>query len=324
MASNQDRTNFIGASDIPALFNLEPYWCRRRLWYEKSGRPADYPFYETAHIRRGVILEDVAVTEYTKASKREITVIEKAKGITHPKYSFLIVHPDRLHLADSTPLEIKCPTLRTFELVKREGLQEAYLLQLQTQIFVIAEAGKLKIDKGTLNMFCAEIAETFWVDEPRRDEIIDMILEAVIDFWDNVRKDPKGPEKLEPTDRRCSACQWRKTCQGEALLSLLPPAGENHLQLARDEGLSPIVQKYWQAQEIYQEAEDYYEEVKEEIRKQMGERVAVECKDGRIYYRPYEKKKIDYKGLLPQIDQALLQKYTGKEIQRPLKIYPEV
>ena len=54
----------IGASESHDLFSLEPYGCRRKLWYRKLKAPTDFDFVESNDMKRGSALESIVVDIY--------------------------------------------------------------------------------------------------------------------------------------------------------------------------------------------------------------------------------------------------------------------
>lgn len=307
-----DRTKCIGASDVKDVFSLPPYGCRRRLWYEKSGQPVDYPKTETEHIRRGLLFEDFIATLYQRETKNRLVKLSgKNLPLRDSDHPFITAQPDRLLKKDGAPFEAKCPGRRTFIKVKADGLQDEYILQVQQQIHIT------KTDYGVVAILCAETGDFLHFEQAREQGLIQEILRAEISFWQEVQ-DKKSPERLDVSDTRCRRCEYRICCRGQALLDSVP-AGDGELQT--DTSLFGILGQYAEAKSIYEDAEAYLEEIKEKIRQALGGRMAVEVPgQGRVYYKPVESMRWDTK-LLAARHPELTTEFRKKIITRPLNIH---
>lgn len=317
------RTKFVGASDLADVFSLPPYGCIKRLQLKKTSVPTDYPEVENEHIRRGKFYEPIALKEYKKQTGYKLM---KAPVLRHIEYPFMIAHPDALaegkeYREKNFPVEVKCPTRRNFEKMKHEGLAEAYILQIQYQIALA------KVSFGVSVNFCPETTEllpfNIYVDK----DLIEMIFARVIEFWEKRVKGGEEARRLEPTDRRCQTCLWRKTCQGEAILKAIKNDVDQEglglpeiVEMETDLTLTPLAEEYKQARAIMAEAEEYLEDVAGRVRQAMGDRVAVETLGNRIYYKSVESWRWDTKAL-SMAHPELENQFKRKSVTRPLRIY---
>lgn len=320
----KNRQKYIGASDIHQVLSLPPYGCARRLLYEKRGVPADYPQIENEHIRRGKFYEPIALKLYQKETGR---VIAKRITLEHPEYPFMVAHPDGIvcntkkqeYSLINAPVEVKCPTRRNFEKMKYEGLGEAYILQIQYQIGLAKLQNvpeELIPDMGVSINFCPETTDRLYFSVKMDRDLVNMIFARVREFWVRVVQGGEEVIRLEPTDRRCQPCLWRKTCQGEALVEGLE-GGE----IETDMSLAPLTEEYQKAKAIVGEAEEYLEDVRGRLLQAMGGRQAVVAGGARIYFRPQESWRWDTK-LLANKHPELEGEFKKKIITRPLRIYP--
>ncbi len=305
-----DRTQGIGGSDIHHLFNLEPYGCRRALWYEKRGVKPDYPFLGNYHTLRGQEMEDLIAQKYQAVTGRKVR--RKKTIIRHPKYPFLIGHIDREIVGTRTPgvLEIKCPSEWKFKKIKRDGADEGNVLQLQHYLLVSVRVW------GSLALFSPELWELLYFDNEKDEELQREIEKAACDFWENFVLGSKEPARLNPYDKRCQSCQWRTTCQGEALKERV----KDNTEIEKDLSLASLIQEYQEALSVYQEAEEYLNELKDRIRQALGDRQVVETEGARIYYRVVEQRRWDTRRLAKEHPE-LKEQYQTVTVSRPLKIY---
>ncbi len=274
----EERRLGIGGSDCASLFNVG-YGCRRRLWYDKRNVPADFPREESTLMRLGNALEPLLADIYEEKTGR--TVCIEGEPFVSKDIPELRVNVDRTvsrasgDTFDFGLLEIKSVGRAVFYKYKREGLPEDYILQVQHGLTVTGFAfGAFAIgnrDNGDL---------TYW-DVDRSDEICKEIATEAPLFWAQVENGPI-PAALEPDDPRCGKCDWRVTCQGNALIQI--QTGE----MPQVQELAPLVEEYIQRKTLMDEAEELVEETKEELQTRLGERQAVYAGEHKVYYRPQE------------------------------------
>jgi CRISPR/Cas system-associated exonuclease Cas4 (RecB family) len=322
-----ERKKGVGGSDVASLFN-EGYGCTRRLWYDKVGIPEDYPREETKAMALGNVLEPFFAGEYTAETGREL--FKLGESIKHPELSELRVNID-YGIIEMGPrygvLEIKSVSRGVFYNYKRSGLPEDYILQLQHGMLATG---------WTWGAFCIgnrDSGEIMHWDVARSTDICNRILEEVPRFWELVERaqyaftqfpDDSGdlggrdkldcflaemddeetaPPRLEPDDRRCQSCQWRLTCQGNALIVDAPA------EYDPDESLASLVQEYVSRAALKKEAEELLDETKEELKHRLGERGKVAAAGAKIQYYTIHKKEYTVKAH----DERALRVYPAKE-----------
>lgn len=273
----QQRRTGIGGSDAASVFNVG-YGCRRRLFYDKRGIEPDYPFDESLIIKLGNLLEPFFADQYQEQTGR---VLSKSESREHPQFPEARVNPDRIITPESPDygiLEIKAQGQGTYSKTKREGLSEQYILQEQHAMFVTgAQWGSFQIGNR-------DSGESMHWDVERKEDLQKELEREVPAIWKSIQSDDELPARLEVDDFRCSGCQWRKTCQGNALIHV---SGKSDLVPAED--IRPILADYDQRKPLFDEAEALLEETKEALRSALVDRPAV-CvgagkKDRKVYYR---------------------------------------
>jgi len=279
----EDRFNGIGGSDIGSVFSLRPYGCARALAYEKQGWEPDHPFHGNNATERGQKLEDLAASEYSEATGRQIRRV--AGGLTgiakrDREFPYMLVHADREIVNDPRGpgmLSVKVPGRENFQDVKYNGLPSSWLLQLQYEMSIFNRTW------GDTAVFWAD----GWQLLPSADveldtEIVKQVRLGVQQFWEDYVKTDALPEKLPANDRRCGRCPFRTTCQGAAMLEGVK---ENNADLEYDPSLSELVQLRFDQQELVDQATELLDETNAKIKEAMGSRGAVETDGARIYYR---------------------------------------
>jgi predicted phage-related endonuclease len=273
------RQSGLGGSDIASVLSVG-YGCPLRLYREKTGEPADYPRKDTGPMKLGRILEPAIAQEFAEYSGAEVVEVPVQRDPEHPE---LLVHADRLlrylhhsgaQMFDWGVMEIKALGARAFLEMKQSGLVVDYALQLNW--------GMLLHDKqwGTFVVGNRDTFDLLDWDVYRDDELCQMIRERAIMFWERV-KGGIPPARLDPDDRRCQTCQYRRTCQGDALIHLDPKA-----KIEQDEAMRPLMVEYSERKRVLEEAQEAMEIQKALIKDAMGDRVAVMAGDSKVYFKP--------------------------------------
>jgi predicted phage-related endonuclease len=266
----------VGGSDAASLLNIG-WGCRRRLWYDKRSVPEDYPREETKAMALGILLEPWFAEQYAEATGRRIVSLQAA--MVHPTIPELRVNVDRMIFKTSGEnerggiLEIKSVGRAAFYKYKREGLPLDYVLQLQHGMLVTGAAW------GSFAIGSRDSGELLSWDVAYEKNIGNEILTEAQTFWRQVENGP-APDALEPDDKRCQRCEFRKTCQGNALIHV------DDGEIKQDESLRPLVDEYLERKALLAQAEELVDESGEELRAKLGDRQAVAVGDRKIYFRP--------------------------------------
>lgn len=277
------RAQGLGGSDAASLLqHIIPdmkYSCRRRLFYDKSKHKKDFEREETGPMKLGNLLEPVLCQEFSKLTGRRIEVVGQQK---HSDFPEMVGHVDRMqHTPErETPGILECKALgtRIFYQTKRSGLAPEYLLQLQWYLCVAGASWGSYIIGNRDNLALIHF------DVERDDKIHEAFLREAPAFWASL-SDPKNiPERLEPDSFACQSCEYRITCQANALL----PSSDNDDIPIADE-LMPLVQEYLERREEFDRAEGNLAETKEIVATILGDRSAVQVHVGDrlrpIYFR---------------------------------------
>lgn len=291
-----ERRTGIGSSDAASLMNVG-YGCKRRLWYEKVGVPADYPFEGNNLTRLGQALEPLFRELYMEETKREVFQDGLHRHIDLP---FLLAHPDgRIGGKEDTRshgvLEVKALGRAMFYRSKREGVSEDYILQVQWAMMVTGAIW------GSFAIGSRDNGDLLYFDFDRNWDLSDTLEQEGIEFWKTVeigRDELRNlhypeigmsnalalaPPRLSPDDARCHQCGWRDTCQGAALMEI---AKKDDGSIAEANELFPLYAEYKQRSGMVKEAEDLLDETKEELKTAIGDRTAVSVNGRKILWRP--------------------------------------
>lgn len=249
---HSERKGVIGGSDVGSIYDLD-WGCKRRLWYEKSGIAPDFEEKERPEFERGKYMERVVAEIYADKTQR---IVELAPRISHPKYPWMIVHMDRIVKAPEKIgkgyLEIKVVNYRTFKKFMKEGLHGSYILQGQHGL------GVTGYHWGSYAILCLEPWLFKYFDFERDEELIATIIEREAQFMSDVQNKAEYV-RLAPTDHRCHVCQWRHSCQAEALNGVVP-SGDIEGELIERPELLPIAAELRELDQMLGDTEALYNE----------------------------------------------------------------
>lgn len=244
---HEDRSQFIGGSEVGAILGVDPYKTRLQVYEEKVGLAA--PFEGNFHTRRGTRLEEVAAEEY--AEKYGVKLHNVNKRLVHKKHPFITARIDRRVVGQARLVEFKVPSLGSFSKIKREGLHEGYIAQLHTYLAVTGW------DTASWGIFNADLWELLPDFPVSADEKLWNDIEGrLVAFWtENVMK------RVPP-----------------------PPvtADEERIELARAEGTAKVVtvtdplvieamQNLRDAKKLAKDAESIEEDAKARLVEKLGE-----------------------------------------------------
>ena len=150
-------------------------------------------------------------------------------------------------------LEVKAVGRGAFYKYRSQGLPEDYVLQLQAGMLASG------LSWGSFAIGCRDSGELVHWDVERSEFLCNEIVVEVPRFWESVEfyKEWDGPvdstmlpPRLEPDDRRCQSCEFRTTCQGNALIQL---EGDGEKKAMPE--LLPLLAEYDTRKGLYDQAE---------------------------------------------------------------------
>jgi predicted phage-related endonuclease len=303
------RTGFIGGSDLGSIVNAPPYGCARKLWYQKRAVEPDYDVPFRGHLLRGVKLEPLIVAEYVAKTGNKVRRRKASRGIAGHEMGAM----DRVILGDARGpgvLECKSANERAFREMQKSGIPLGYQLQIQWYMglseyrwgaFAILEPSNWRF-------------ETFEVDfDPAA---FSLMREYVDRFWAMVQGDGE-PDRLPASDSRCSKCEYRFSCQGEALLGSIDPDAE----ASEIPGIAALAAEYLSLRDVRDDAEAAMEQIKEESLRLLGDAASATAPGYRIVAKPQVSQRVDTNALKskhPDVYQSVLK----PSVSRPFRVLP--
>lgn len=204
-----DRQKGIGGSDVATILGLNKWKAPYQLWLEKTGQ-IDIEETDNEPAYWGNVLEEVVANEFTERTGKKVR--RRNQVFEHPLHPFLRANIDRDVVGENAILE--CKTANAFLSKEWDGdeMPMSYLCQIQHYMNV-------------LDRECAYVAvliggqQFIWKKVDRDQELIDMITERLVEFWEvNVLK---GIEPaIDGSDATADFLKKRYSEEGENEISL--------------------------------------------------------------------------------------------------------
>ena len=194
----QDRSKYLGGSDIGAILGLSPFKSPLAVWMEKTGKevkPVD-----SLPLRFGTFVEEFVANEYTNATGFALRHDESI--YIHPDHSFMSAHIDRFVHADGLDQAatkiLECKTANPFSRAQwgEPGSDQIPLHYLTQVTWYLAITGIERADIAVL------IGNTdFRIYTILRDpELENLVLEKAQHFWNAYVLKNQPPPAQTPED----------------------------------------------------------------------------------------------------------------------------
>ena len=300
----------VGGSDIGHLFNLRPYGCQRYLWYDKRNTKPDYPRKEGGVLDRGHALEPIIAEQFTKDYGLKVRNINQIKQHKHELWA--LANLDRKVEGEDILLECKTAGREIFHRIKRDGIPEHYIMQVQQYLWITG------YKKAVLAILWAD-GWVFLYEEINADPSIHKLIADTGRYFWRMVSEGGIPDRLDPNDRRCSNCIFRTTCQGQLLLDKFDDKGEDIADMS--EVLDPLIEELVGIESVIDEASGIKQGIDLQIKELMTDVPTASCTGFRIHYRPHTRNSFQ-SAKLKKDHPKLHAKYLSTSVVRPLRKYP--
>lgn len=170
-----ERTKGIGGSDAATVLGLNKWKTPFELYLEKTGQSfVDESQAEAAYF--GNVLEDVVAREFEIRSGKKVR--KNNFMLQHPKYDFIRANIDRKVVGEDALLECKTASAYLAKDWEGDEIPSAYLVQVQHYL------GVTGYEKAYIAVLIGG-QRFIWKEIERDEELIEMIFEAEVNFWNN-------------------------------------------------------------------------------------------------------------------------------------------
>src|SRR5690606_2827866 len=159
----------------PVVIGLSKNKTPIELWLEKTDQAfVDESQSEAAYF--GSLLEDLVAKEFEKRTGKKVR--RNNFILQHPKYDFIIANIDRKVVSENALLKCKTSSAYYAKEWENDEIPAPYLVQVQHYM------GVTGYEKAYIAVLIGG-QKFVWKEVERDDELIDMIFQAEIDFWNN-------------------------------------------------------------------------------------------------------------------------------------------
>lgn len=178
---NEDRSKFVGGSEVAAIMGLSQYETPLSIWAKKTGNiPSEIEMNEA--IEFGIELEDFVCNKFAERTGKTVTVDETTHR--HPEYDYMVAHIDR-RVDGGEVLEAKTASAYLAK-AWEDDIPDAYYIQLNWYLGILGDS--------VGHIACLIGGQKFVYKEIKFDKaLFDKCVETVRDFWENYVKTDVAP-----------------------------------------------------------------------------------------------------------------------------------
>ncbi|MCU9592240.1 MULTISPECIES: YqaJ viral recombinase family nuclease [Bacillus subtilis group] len=245
-----ERRKGIGGSDASVILGINKWQTPFELWLDKTGQvPVSESGSEAAYF--GSLLEDIVAKEFEIRSGKKVR--RRKAMLRHPKHDFILANVDRLIVGEKAILECKTTSAYNLKEWEDDEIPDSYIVQVQHYLGVLGPEYKKAYFAVLIggNKFV-------WKEIERDDELIAMIFQAEIEFWNDKVLSGKAPV----LDGSSAAEEYLKKRYAEA-------EGGKVIDLTSDN--KTRIQQYLQLKEQINELSLQAKELENQIKHEMKE-----------------------------------------------------
>jgi hypothetical protein len=209
--------NGITAAEVCDVFNLPPYGCARRLYFQKIGEPSIDPCSvddEQSRKAKLKVYDPFIFNVYTATTKRATRVPNPQIFVNH-RYPFILCDTDRLQNnmrpghGKYVPLEIRVLDRVSFYDIRKNGLPDRYYNYMLHHLMISKQS-----TWASVAFFCPDVMEMKVFDIVYDESTAAEVINGERKFWEMMGKTDFCPEPIRrATCELCGYCH--KCCNDE-------------------------------------------------------------------------------------------------------------
>ena len=206
-ADIENRTDYIGGSDVGVVMGVNPWKSRYTLWAEKCGLIEPEDISDVDAVWFGMMEESIIAERFTM--KTGLKVRKSNYAYTVEEFPFLRGHVDRIASRGKWGLEIK--TTSSWNKTKYDDgeIPESHYWQVQLYLFLTGYDTWYVATKRDNRFYITKVT--------RDDEAIERMLDACKDFWEHVQSGT--PVEIDGSDSTAETLErmYPEETQGETV-----------------------------------------------------------------------------------------------------------
>lgn len=294
-----ERRKGIGGSDVATVLGLNKYSSPYQLWLDKTGQLDidDSDVSEAAHF--GNILEEIVAKEFTERTDKKVRRANKI--FRHAKYPFLNANIDRAIVGEDAILECKTASTYLSDRWESEEIPEQYICQVQHYLNVL--------DKQFAYIAVLIGGQKFvWKKIERDQELIDIIQERLVEFWEVNVKQGIAPA-IDGSDATENYIKERYSYS------------ESGKEITLKKSIDGLIEKRTELQETKKIVEESIKEIDNQLKTELGEQdaeIGISPKFV-VSWKPIETTRINSKKIKSEAPE-LYEQYSSTSLSRRLSI----
>ncbi|MFA5261028.1 MAG: hypothetical protein WC450_07370 [Candidatus Omnitrophota bacterium] len=210
--------NGITTADVPDVFNLPPYGCARRLYFQKIGEPSIDPCSvddEQSRKAKLRVYDPFIFNVYTKTTKR-VTRVPNPQIFINLRYPFIFGDTDRLQTnkrpghGKYVPLEIRVLDRVSFYEIRKNGLPDRYYNFMLHHLMIAKNA-----QWASVAFFCPDIMEMKVFDITYDESTAADVINVERSFWYGAIQEKVPPPISTPFAESCELCGYCHKCYND-------------------------------------------------------------------------------------------------------------
>jgi len=291
-----DRTTFIGGTDIAGILGLSRWKTPLSVWAEKTGQipPREGP--EELPKKLGIRLEEVVAELFSE--KTGITVQRANERRIHPKYPHFAAQIDRIVVGTDELLECKTTSPWNRKEWEDDAMPPEYVCQCMWQLAVTGRK------KAHLAVLIGN--QDFKIKEIDRDPVmIAEMLKRASSFWDDFIVPKIMPGQITAAD--------------SAAIRALFPESEPNTQIDLGDDLAKIIESRNALCQDHIQIEKQIEQAENEIKVKLGTNEAGKAGKWIVSWKSQISRRLDT-ALLKNNEPEIYQKYAKESASRVFRV----
>jgi len=291
----QERQSGIGGSDAGTILGVNKWKSKTQLFFEKTN-PELKQEVDNEYIYWGNVLEDIVAKEFENRTGKRVR--RDNRMLRHPEHDFMLANMDRVVVGEKALLECKTTSQYNKDLWEGDDIPAQYLCQVQHYMAVT----------GYKKAYIAVLlgGNTFiWKEIDRDEELINILIEAEKDFWENnvqagVIPDIDGSEATS-----------------NFINHMYKDIDEE--EVALNEDVNTLLKGIEACKRDVKETQELQKKYENQLKDQLGNNIAGKTKSYLVTWKPQKRKSLDSKRL--KEEQAdLIKDYYKESETRVLRI----
>ena len=291
----QERQSGIGGSDAGTILGVNKWKSKTQLFFEKTN-PELKQEVDNEYIYWGNVLEDVVAKEFENRTGKRVR--RDNRMLRHPEHNFMLANLDRVVVGEKALLECKTTSQYNKDQWEGDEIPAQYLCQVQHYMAVTG------FQKAYV---CVLIGgNTFVTKEIDRDEeLIEILLEAEKDFWENNVQAGVIPE-IDGSD-----------ATSDFINHMYKDIDEEEVALSDD--VNTLLKGIEACKRDIKETKELQSKYENQLKDELGHNIAGKTKSYLVTWKPQKRKSLDSKRL--KEEQAdLIKDYYKESETRVLRI----